>query len=92
MAGKLQPKTRSASRTKAAILLSAGELFAKKGYVGASMSDLAESLDISKAAIYHHFENKESILRTLVNSLSDDFEKLLMEAETSPAKSFDRGK
>jgi AcrR family transcriptional regulator len=37
-------------------------LFAERGFDGASMSELAERLSLSKAGIYHYFPTKESIL------------------------------
>lgn len=62
--------------TKAAILSAAAELFSTKGFAGTSMSDLAQSLGLSKAAIYHHFEGKESIFETLLQSTYKDLQDL----------------
>ncbi len=47
------------------ILWEANELFYNKGYEKTSMREIAERVGISKAAMYHHFENKEEILYTL---------------------------
>jgi len=47
------------------ILNEANELFYSKGYEKTSMREIAERVGISKAAMYHHFENKEEILYTL---------------------------
>ncbi|MEI9907431.1 MAG: helix-turn-helix domain-containing protein [Actinomycetota bacterium] len=49
-------------------MATAAELFSTKGFAETSMADLAEQLGISKAAIYHHFESKESIFQTLLKS------------------------
>ncbi len=51
--------------TAQVILREAHELFFEKGYEKASMREIAERVGISKAAMYHHFENKEKILYTL---------------------------
>lgn len=48
------------------------------------MSDLAEELGLSKAAIYHHFESKESILINLVNSTLLDMKALVHKFEAIP--------
>ncbi|HUW88023.1 MAG TPA: helix-turn-helix domain-containing protein [Candidatus Paceibacterota bacterium] len=90
MRDKVQTKERKATQTKEAILASAVALFAQKGYVGTSMADLAEQLGLSKAAIYHHFENKEALFHALVDSLADDMEKLLEVHESASPHTFDR--
>jgi len=51
--------------TAQVILREAHELFFEKGYEKASMREIAERVGISKAAMYHHFENKEKILYTI---------------------------
>jgi AcrR family transcriptional regulator len=43
------------------ILTEAARIFARKGYEGASMRDIAEACDISKSLLYHHFTSKEEI-------------------------------
>ena len=43
------------------ILTEAARIFARKGYEGASMRDIAEACDISKSLLYHHFNSKEEI-------------------------------
>lgn len=53
------------------------------------MSDLAECLGLSKAAIYHHFESKESILMNLVNSTFQDVGALVEEIEILPVNKVD---
>lgn len=68
--------------TRDAILATAAELFVEKGFSGTSMSDLAEKLGLSKAAIYHHFESKETILRDLVKTTQVDLEKLVSHFES----------
>lgn len=44
------------------IVEQAARLYAKNGFLGASVSDLAEACDISKSAIYHYYPSKEDIL------------------------------
>ena len=43
------------------ILTEAARIFARKGYEGASMRDIAEACGISKSLLYHHFTSKEEI-------------------------------
>ncbi|RVT97626.1 TetR/AcrR family transcriptional regulator [Rhodovarius crocodyli] len=51
------------SERKLQILTVACRLFATKGFDGASMRDIAEECGISKATLYHHFPDKNAILR-----------------------------
>lgn len=47
--------------TREEILKEAGELFARRGYFGVSMQEIANELKITKAALYYHFESKEKL-------------------------------
>jgi AcrR family transcriptional regulator len=59
-------RDRDAARTKERILTVARDLFAKHGYAGTSIADIAGRLGTSKAALYYHFPSKEEILEALV--------------------------
>ena len=41
------------------------ELFNEQGYDKTSLREIAERLDVTKAALYYHFERKEDILLEL---------------------------
>ena len=43
------------------ILASAAKNFAKKGYSGTALKDIALTAKISKGGLYHHFSNKEDL-------------------------------
>jgi TetR/AcrR family transcriptional regulator len=45
-----------------AILAEAAALFARHGYHGTSMSDLAQACQLSKATLYHHYRDKSEVL------------------------------
>ncbi len=45
-----------------AVLRSAGAAFRKKGYHNASMTEIAKSLGLTKAALYYYVKNKEEVL------------------------------
>ena len=53
---------RSRSDTRARIQQVAVELFTEHGYEGTSLREIAERLDVTKAALYYHFRSKEDIL------------------------------
>jgi AcrR family transcriptional regulator len=47
---------------RAAIVELAARLFAERGFLGASLADLAGACEISKSLIYHYYDSKEDIL------------------------------
>ncbi len=48
------------------ILEDAAHLFARDGYDGTSLSELAASVGVTKAAIYHYFPNKQEIYEAII--------------------------
>jgi AcrR family transcriptional regulator len=48
------------------ILAEAARLFARSGYENSSMADVAASLGVSKAAIYHYFRTKQEIYDAII--------------------------
>lgn len=85
----MQLRIRDAAGTRSAILSRALILFSENGYAGTSMADLAQALGLSKAAIYHHFESKEAILKNLVGSTFSDINALVSEFEKLTADKID---
>src|ERR1700678_1112103 len=65
-----QRLTRQESRleTRARLLESAAQLFARGGYEGASVDLIAESAGYSKGAFYSNFESKEAIFLELLDA------------------------
>jgi AcrR family transcriptional regulator len=54
------------SSTRGRILLAASELFAQRGYFGTSTRDIADAVHIRQPSLFHHFQAKHEIFRTLV--------------------------
>lgn len=61
------------------ILLAAEELFAEQGYSAVSINSIAKKAGVSKANIFHHFENKESLYFAVLKSASQRMSSLLGE-------------
>jgi AcrR family transcriptional regulator len=59
----MAPPARKSKRTE--ILRSFTALVAERGYDEVSLRDVAESVEVSKGTILHHFRNKESLLEEL---------------------------
>jgi AcrR family transcriptional regulator len=54
------------------VLALAGELFAERGYVGASMDELATRAGVSKPVIYDLVGSKEELFRSCVDAAATD--------------------
>lgn len=56
-------RRQQAIETKARIYDCASQLFREKGYDGTSIIDIATAAGLSVGGFYHHFKNKEEIMR-----------------------------
>ncbi len=54
-------------RSRGQILESALKLFSHRGYGATSVRDIAEDAGLSKGNVYHHFSDKETIFRALLD-------------------------
>jgi AcrR family transcriptional regulator len=54
------------SSTRGRILLAASALFAQRGYFGTSTRDIADAVQVRQPSLFHHFQAKHEIFRTLV--------------------------
>jgi TetR/AcrR family transcriptional regulator, cholesterol catabolism regulator len=80
------------SARKQEILDAAQQLFSEKGYVAASMRDLATSLGIRPASLYSHYKSKDQILWEIAIRAAQNFYSRvfpIFEAETSPEDKLD---
>ncbi|PRH81056.1 TetR family transcriptional regulator [Streptomyces solincola] len=60
------------------------ELFAEHGYEKTSLREIAERLDVTKAALYYHFKTKEDIVISLFSDLGRPVDELIAWAEEQP--------
>jgi AcrR family transcriptional regulator len=77
--------TRSRGDTRARIQQVAVALFTEQGYEKTSLREIAERLDVTKAALYYHFKSKEDIVRSLVEDYFGQVDALVAWARTQPA-------
>jgi len=74
---------------KTYILNAAESVFAKKGFSFATMDDIAEDAQFSKATIYHYFKSKKEIFFEIMSESLDEMNSELMSIQkekTSAAK------
>jgi AcrR family transcriptional regulator len=60
------------------------ELFVERGYEKTSLREIAEHLDVTKAALYYHFKTKEDIVISLFQDLGRPLDELLAWGEEQP--------
>lgn len=61
------------------------ELFAEQGYEKTSLRQIAERLEVTKAALYYHFRTKEDIVASLSDDVRRGVDELITWAASTPA-------
>jgi AcrR family transcriptional regulator len=58
------------------LLHAAVRVFDRKGYVGASVREVAELAGVTKPALYYHFGSKEGVLRAILDQAKQEFSRV----------------
>src|SRR5262249_12309343 len=80
-----------ASRDK--ILDAAEDLFARRGFAGIGMREVAEVAGLGKSSLFHHFKTKAELYAAVVGRILDLFDQRLttaLAAGGDPVTRFDR--
>jgi AcrR family transcriptional regulator len=67
-----RPQSPDYDKRRDAIIGAAASLYARRGFQGASVADLAKACGTSKALIYHYFPSKDDILYHVMAAHLDD--------------------
>jgi AcrR family transcriptional regulator len=65
-------KTEKGASTKGKIVAVARRLFATRGYDGTSTEAVLEESQVSRGALYYHFQNKESLFAAVLDAVEVD--------------------
>jgi AcrR family transcriptional regulator len=65
---------------RAAIVKAAMEVFAQKGFAGASTREICAVAGVTKPVLYYHFRSKEHLYRELMIDSFGNYEKVLLRA------------
>lgn len=86
MSDSLGTRRQQAEERREQILNAALEVFAEKGYAGASMRDIARAVGVTEGLLYHYFESKEQLLEACWRERSwrPQLERILQEGEDKP--------
>lgn len=87
---KREIKQERAARTRDEILEAAIKLFARRGILATTMSELAKAIRMTPGALYWHFPTKEDLLLAAIEELNKryvrEFGELLTEGRKLPAR------
>ena len=72
MARMTQEQRKQATRFK--LLTSATQIFAERGYAGASIEQISDAAGLSRGAFYAHFEDKNSLFLAVLDDMVDQIQ------------------
>lgn len=75
----VEPSGAKAERTRAAILATAEDVFARQGYAATRLDDVAEALGLTRAALFYYYGDKQKLYDAM---LGDAFSGLAERLET----------
>jgi TetR/AcrR family fatty acid metabolism transcriptional regulator len=81
---------RRSARTRERILAAATRVFARRGFHGSRVSDIAEEAGMAYGLVYHHFRNKEEILAAIYAEKWGEYIAYLIELSHRPLSFADR--
>ena len=64
---------RRSEKTEKKIVQAALELFVRKGYHGTSVSDITQTVDLTKGALYAHFKSKGELLFRIIHEFETQY-------------------
>jgi AcrR family transcriptional regulator len=79
--GITERRERERSEVRRKILDAARDLFAREGYERVTMRGVAEAIEYSPTTIYHHFEDKDDLVKALCD---EDFARLFEALGSTP--------
>jgi TetR/AcrR family transcriptional regulator len=87
---RLRPSGPKSERTRAAILETAAQVFAEKGYAAARLEDVAAGVGIRRASLVYYFRDKRElydvVLSDILGELLDRYQTVLREPAPLPQR------
>jgi AcrR family transcriptional regulator len=73
-------KQERALRTRQALIRAGAELFAREGFVAASLSTISRAAGVSNGALHFHFENKKALAQAVEDEALATLRQIIQEA------------
>jgi AcrR family transcriptional regulator len=83
-------KELQSEQTKQLLIEVSTKLFARKGFYGTSIADIAQAAGLTKGALYHHFKDKDDIFFAVINSVRSNWQEEVAQEVISGKNSFDK--
>ncbi|MBB1616701.1 TetR family transcriptional regulator [Pseudomonas sp. UMC65] len=86
-----RPRAAMIEQTRARLIASARQAFARLGYAKTSMDDLTAEAGLTRGALYHHFGDKQGLLAAVVEQIDSEMDERLeaiSEAASDPWQGF----
>ena len=65
-------RARQAAATRDLLVATARDVFTERGYAATSIDDIVQRAGVAKGSLYHHFESKEAIFRTVYDVIQGE--------------------
>lgn len=72
-----RPRAEMIEETRAKLIASARQAFARLGYARTSMDDLTAEAGLTRGALYHHFGDKQGLLAAVVEQIDSEMDERL---------------
>ncbi|MGC5702155.1 TetR/AcrR family transcriptional regulator [Pseudomonas sp. NFXW11] len=69
-----RPRAEMIEETRAKLIASARQAFARLGYAKTSMDDLTAEAGLTRGALYHHFGDKQGLLAAVVEQIDTEMD------------------
>lgn len=66
--------------TRERLIDAASRLFAEHGYEGTSIEAVLRAAEMSRGALYHHFDSKEALFEAVLEAIEDDVDRKVVAA------------
>jgi AcrR family transcriptional regulator len=89
-----RPKSRRelySEATRAALLETATAMFAERGFARTSLDDIAVATQVTRGAVYHHFESKQAVFEAVFDALEQDMAARLVRAAQGQPDAWEAG-
>lgn len=83
-----RPKSRRelySEATRAALLEAATAMFAERGFARTSLDDIAVATQVTRGAVYHHFESKQAVFEAVFDALGQEMTERITAAAAGQA-------